>query len=309
VNESTLINESFLFSPRILSNSPIDVIIGRSTIKENNLALKLPSGFFQEAFIKNNSKLFINQEPVVSSDLNQALPTRLPAVIPATLRLPKRVRFTEISEKPCTDHICGCQLNSGLQPEEVTRTGALKNKVEVAINRTCDGISTPTSIGKEPCDGISKSLTITGPRVGKVLSEGGNTSLTDTRGHTLTAVAQTHTVLRHAAELQPYNLDDGIILGCLFSSLPLSSLSETPNLENTVFALTDSHAIKSTIKKNFIDDDGISDYHDSFMPWAPDQQTNIGLIGIDHRWMFIFIYLSLTVLRSVRVLSETRFSI
>jgi hypothetical protein len=49
--------------------------------------------------------------------------------------------------------------------------------------------------------------------VGTVLSEEGNTSLTDTRSHTLTAVTQTHTVLRHHTELQPYKLDDGIILG------------------------------------------------------------------------------------------------
>jgi hypothetical protein len=62
-----------------------------------------------------------------------------------------------------------------------------------------------------------------------VLSKEGNTSLTDTRGHTLTAVTQTHTVLRHHTELQPYKLDDGILLGCLFSSLSLSTLPATPS--------------------------------------------------------------------------------
>ena len=160
----------------------------------------------------------------------------------------------------------------------------IKNKVKVAINRTCDGISTPTFIDKEPCDGISKSLIITEPRVGTVLSEEGNTSLTDTRGHTLTAVAQTHTVLRSHTELQPYKLDDGTILGCLFSSLSLSTLSETPNLYNTVFALTDSHttSLKSEISNNFIDNDGISDYHDSFKPWLPDPQQDTNLLDTIH---------------------------
>jgi hypothetical protein len=122
----------------------------------------------------------------------------------------------------------------------VTRTRAHKNKVEVAVNRRSD-VPLSTSIDNGPRD-VSEIIPITPePRVGTVLSEEGNTSLTDTRGHTLTAVTQTHTVLRHHTELQPYKLDDGIILGCLFSSLSLSTLSKTPNLSNTVFALTDSH--------------------------------------------------------------------
>jgi hypothetical protein len=35
--------------PRILQDSQIDIIIGLSTIKIENLALKIPSRFFQDA--------------------------------------------------------------------------------------------------------------------------------------------------------------------------------------------------------------------------------------------------------------------
>ena len=93
----------------------------------------------------------------------------------STSKRSKRSNFTEISEKPCTDHICDCQRDSVSNPMTVANTRAHKNKVEVAVNRMRDGISAPTSIGKEPCDGISKSLTIIEPRAGTVLSEEGNT--------------------------------------------------------------------------------------------------------------------------------------
>jgi hypothetical protein len=88
VNEISNQIESFYFNSRILQNSPIDIIIGRSTIKIENLALKIPSGFFQENFIKRHKNLFlIAQEPVVSNISNPVLFTRLPAVLNAKTRL------------------------------------------------------------------------------------------------------------------------------------------------------------------------------------------------------------------------------
>ena len=158
LNEISNINESFYFNPRILQNSPIDIIIGRSTIKAQNLALKIPSGFFHRDFIKSRKNLFLmHQEPVVSTISNPVLFTRLPAVIPAKHVLSKRLKITEISEKPCTDHICGCQPISGLLPNDVTRTRAHKNKVEVAVNRLSD-IPSSTSIDNGPCDVPRSSL-------------------------------------------------------------------------------------------------------------------------------------------------------
>jgi hypothetical protein len=273
INEITNKIETFYFNPRILQNSPIDIIIGHSTIKNKNLAWKIPRGFFLDSFIKRNKNLFLtSQEPVVS-DISYQFNTKLS----------KRLKITEISEKPCTDHICGCQPISGLLPNDVTRTRAHKNKVKVAVNRLSD-IPSSTFVDNGPC-GTPEIIPITTePRVGTVLSEEGNTSLTDTRSHTLTTVAQTHTVLRHHTELQPYKLDDGIILGCLFSSLSISTLSETPNLYNTVFALTDSHttSLKTEISNNFVDNDGISDYHDSFKPWLPDPQPTTNLLDSIH---------------------------
>jgi hypothetical protein len=272
-NEITNKIETFYFNPRVLQNSPIDIIIGHWTIKNKNLAWKIPRGFFLDSFIKRNKNLFLTSQEPVDLDISYQVKPKLS----------KRLKITEISEKPCTDHICGCQPISGSPPNDVTRTRAHKNKVKVAVNRLSD-IPSSTFVGSGPCGTPEIIPIITEPRVGTVLSEEGNTSLTDTRGHTLTTVAQTHTVLRHHTELQPYKLDDGIILGCLFSSLSVSTLSETPNLYNTVFALTDSHttSLKTEISNNFIDNDGISDYHDSFKPWMPDPQPTTDLLDSIH---------------------------
>jgi hypothetical protein len=108
--------------------------------------------------MKGHKNLFlIAQEPVVSNISNPVLFTRLPAVPNAKSRLPKRLKITEISEKPCTYHICGCQPISGSPPNDVTRTRAHKNKVEVAVNRLSD-IPSSTSIDNGPCDVPRSSL-------------------------------------------------------------------------------------------------------------------------------------------------------
>ena len=281
LNEITNVTESFSFQPRILNSSPIDIIIGRTTLQKEDLGIKIPRNFFSDIFIDKHKSLFtlMNKDASMRNKNNVSLDL-ISAV--SSSESSKRSNFTEISEKPCTDHICGCQRDSVSNPMIVANTRAHKNKVGVTVNRMRDGISAPTFIDKEPCDGISKSLIYIEPRVGTVLSEGGNTSLTDTRGHTLTAVAQTRTVLRSHTEVQPYKLYDGIIQGCLFSSLSLLTLSETQK-EFTVSVLTDSYSLVATaLENNFIDNDGISDYHDSFKPWLSDPQQETNLLDEIH---------------------------
>jgi hypothetical protein len=104
--------------------------------------------------------------------------------------LSKRLKTTEISGKPCTDHICVSRL--GLPPNDVTRTRAHKNKVKVAVNRLSDSFVDLWIVDLAALLIIPIPLNLEG---NSAFCEEGNTSLTDTRGHTLTTVAQTHTVL------------------------------------------------------------------------------------------------------------------
>jgi hypothetical protein len=83
----------------------------------------------------------------VVSTISTCLFTHLPAVIPVKHVLSKRLKTTEISEKPCTDHIAVSRL--GLPPNDVTRTRAHKNKVKVAVNRLSDSYRRPLDSG--PC--------------------------------------------------------------------------------------------------------------------------------------------------------------
>lgn len=50
LNEIFNINESFYVNPQIPQNSPIDIIIGRSTIKSKSLDLKKSLGSFKTRF-------------------------------------------------------------------------------------------------------------------------------------------------------------------------------------------------------------------------------------------------------------------
>jgi hypothetical protein len=70
--------------------------------------------------------------------------------------LSKRMKITEISEKPCTDHICGCRFRVCF-PNDVTRTRAHKNKVKVAVNRLSD-VPSSTFVYSGPCDVSRSSL-------------------------------------------------------------------------------------------------------------------------------------------------------
>jgi len=74
INEINNIKETFCFKPRILISSPIDIIIGRETIKTENLALKIPSTFFNDNFIDQNKNFFlINQDALVeNTNINSA---------------------------------------------------------------------------------------------------------------------------------------------------------------------------------------------------------------------------------------------
>ena len=54
LNEITNVTESFRFEPRILSSSPIDIIIGRSTLQTEDLGIKIPRNFFSDIFTKKH---------------------------------------------------------------------------------------------------------------------------------------------------------------------------------------------------------------------------------------------------------------
>ena len=87
-----------------------------------NLALKIPSNFFNGNFIQQNKNFFLtNQDVSVNRKVVLVPSSEVSNKIP---RLSNRQKITEIPEKPCTDHICGCQQNSVSNPSDVARTGA-----------------------------------------------------------------------------------------------------------------------------------------------------------------------------------------
>ena len=181
INEISKIKETILFNHRILSFSPIDIIIGRQTLKSENLVFKNPSHFFSVEFIKNNS-FFSQDASVKKPKITHYLQNSIPMEVNDFSHSNSSLVDTDTPETSCTDHECGCQRESVSCPVlSVSRTGAHKNKVSVITSRLIDACSEPDDINMEVIDACSDE-SINPPLIPALVGflEEDNTSLSDT---------------------------------------------------------------------------------------------------------------------------------
>jgi transposase InsO family protein len=264
VNEVTKNSEILTLPFSILAKSPIDIIIGRKTIKEFDLASKLPSHFYAS---KTNLLSSLVEDIHCITCLAQDGPVQT----------------------------CGCQRHIGLQSIVLSATQT-EIQSEVALtcsarrsSATTSGDKTMVRRGTLPfVSATCNDNPLADPRAGVAI-------LSDTPPQSLMAATQTHHALYSSySDVESYKLNDKLMYTSLYAPLyednPITSDLD-PNFEVFKTLRLQDHTLPTNsilsavvadeIPNKFIDDDGIDELsNDAFSPWSQNEQTTQELLDM-----------------------------
>ena len=220
---------------KILHKSPIDIIIGRKSIKALKMVAKTPSHFY---------------------DTNSLCCHTCTTTKVNTLSV----------DNPSSVHMCGCQRLSDLLPIEPS-VSPTEIQVTEITNRLVRCNAEPSVVERNMLSSkLAPLVALWGdnppsePRVGGVL-------LGDNPPQSLTAVSQTHTVVLKFGDVQSYRMNDVLIYDKLYSPFretDQQSLQEVfpnnhsyqKNLDNdTILNALTSDTLNTNTR--YIEDDGI----------------------------------------------------
>ena len=236
---------SCLLTLKILNKSPIDIIIGRRSIKKLDLINKIPSHFIEFNHLKRYNL----------DDYNSAL---------------------------CQDQLMvqgwGCQQQVGVATNLLLNATQTEIQVEVIPNSIASRSADSTSVGSRvasrsagetffaPCD----DTPLTEPRVGDALID-------DTPLKSLMASTQTQTLYTYFGDVRSYKSDDELIYNALYTPLHENATQEhfinflaqfrTPEVDvdsHHNYLLSDDSLLLSSVVN---EPDLESQSADSFAPW------------------------------------------
>jgi transposase InsO family protein len=273
INELNNKSEILILILKVLKNSPIDLIIGRESIKRFDLVSKNSSHFFSK--------------PLLLSSITEDL------------------TCTSCSAKEGPVHTCGCQRQTDRSLDLLLNVSQTEIQVVGNTNRIARLYSDPPTIGRNMLSRETLASIVapwgdnppSEPRVGGVL-------LGDNPPQSLTAATQTHTVYSSFTDVESYKLNDELIYNSLYTPL-----HEEPKVYDVTYCsqyLRDLHindemdvidptnislpinasilsAVISDFPNKFIDDDKINQLsNDTFSPWTQSESSIEELLEMIH---------------------------
>ena len=275
LNEVNKNFESETLNFKILLKSPIDIIIGRRSIKLLSMVSRTPSHFYDRT--PNNLCTSTYDSTVSTYDNNDS------------------------SEQTDAVHRCGCQRHPDSRSDVLLNVTQTEIQVTENTNRLVRRSSEPSVVGRnmlsneEPSSDRSEfappfalwnDIPLPEPRVGGAL-------LGDIPPQSLMAATQTHAMFPSLVDGESYKLNDELIYQSLYSPLYgiadiitstyVLSLSDITDMINPTSPALLLNALVSDIPSKFIDDDGIDQLkHDSFAPWLQVTPDSVDLLTLIH---------------------------
>ena len=257
-NEINNSNEFINIVFKVLKKSPIDIIIGRQSIKTYKMVSKLPSHFFDTYDLPCCHTCADTSASTISMD------------------------------NPNSEYMCGCQRLSDLLPIEPSVTSTEIQASEIT-NRLASRSAEPSVVERNmPSSKFAPLVAPWGdnlpsePRVGAAL-------MGDIPPQSLMAVTQTHTVFLKFGDVMPYKQNDILIYDKLYSPLHETDQNVIQELRQTSFKNsfdndTTLSALTSdtlNMKTRYIEDDGIDQIkHDSFAPWLQNEKSSGDILDL-----------------------------
>lgn len=271
INELTNKSEILILILKILKNSPIDLIIGRESIKKFDLVTKNRSHFFGEPLLLSS----IVEDPICIS----------------------------CSDKEGPVNTCGCQRQTDCTSDLLLNVSQTEIQVVGSTNRIARRSSDPPTVERNMLSRETLASFVApwddnllpDPRVGGVL-------LSDNPPQSLMAATQTHEVYSSFTDVESYKLNDELIYTSLYTPL-----HEDPKVYDAVFCKqylldlkneiervptltsTSSYhanilsAVVSDISNKVIDDDNFDQLtNDTFSPWTEPESSMEELLGMIH---------------------------
>ncbi len=270
INEVNNKSEILTLILKVLKNSPIDLIIGRESIKQYNLVSK-------------NSSHFFSQTPLLLSSITEDL------------------TCTSCSAKEGPVHMCGCQRQTNRSLDLLLNVSPTEIQVVGNTNRIARLYSDPSTIERNMLSRETLASLVapwgdnppSEPRVGGVL-------LGENPPQSLTAATQTHTVYSSFTDVESYKLNDELIYHSLYTPLheelkvcdvtyfrDLQKNNEMGVIDPTLIPSSLNVSVLSAvfpdIPTKFIDDDKIDQLkNDTFSPWSQPESSVEELLGMIH---------------------------
>jgi transposase InsO family protein len=278
-NELTKKSEILTLIFKILKNSPIDLIIGRESIKRFDLVTKNPSHFFSD-------------KPLLLSSITEDS------------------LCYSCSDKEGPVHTCGCQRQTDRTSDLLLNVSQTEIQVVGNTNRIARQHSDPPTVegnmlSRETLASLSASWgdnPPSEPRVGVVL-------MGDTPPQSLMAATQTHEVYSSFTDVQSYKLNDELIYTSLYTPLHenpkvydvtygtqyirtmrsdfnKNEMNRVQDIDPTCFHSTLNASVLSAVvpdtSTNFINNDKIDLTNDTFSPWSQPESSMEELLGMIH---------------------------
>jgi transposase InsO family protein len=265
-NKSEILNLIF----KVLQNSPIDLVIGRESIKRFDLVSKNSSHFFSK--------------PLLLSSITEDL------------------TCTSCSAKEGPVHTCGCQRQTDRTSDLLLNVSQTEIQVVGNTNRIARHYSDPPTVERNMLSRQTLASLVapwgdnppSEPRAGDVL-------LGDNPPQSLMAVTQTHTVYSSFTDVESYKLNDELIYNSLYNPLheepkvyDVTYCSQYLRNLNNEMVIDPTHisspidasvlsAVLPDIPNRFIDDDKIDQLsNDTFSPWTQPESSTEELLEMIH---------------------------
>jgi hypothetical protein len=272
INEVNKKSEVISLSFKILKESPIDMIIGRDSIKNLDLISRNPSHFYSKESISRNKTSLLSSLTEDSTS------------------------WMSSSAKDGPVQTCGCQRHTDLQSAMLLNVSPTEIQVEATCNRFVRRSSESAFVERNMLSTLASfcalcdDTPLTEPRVGGVLCD-------DNPLASLTAVTQTHALYSSYSDVESYKLNDELIYKSLYMPLhempPVFSVIDCTEFLNnlrkdeintqvndfnpTFREISLVSAVLDDLPTKFIDEDGIDQLsNDTFAPWIKNDQPNEG---------------------------------